>query len=193
MDKIINGWEIAGTTTFQSGAPGNVELGYDSNWDGISNDRPMMGDPLAPVDTWGIMQGGQLCDGPAWYYTNDPCHAVSPNQVHWIAPVYTSQYNASTNKPVGRNTFVSPGRKDWTFSITKSIKIGEKHKVEFRTEMFNPFNHSNTGVPDITLANIEKSPYYNGYSNPYQPNLFGYLPDTISGNRSIRMWLKYSF
>jgi outer membrane receptor protein involved in Fe transport len=190
IGKAVNGWQIAGTTVFQTGAPANVELGYDWNWDGISNDRPLMGNPSAPVTSWAVMDGGQLCDGPAWWNTNDPCHVVSADSVHWIAPPIFSQYNTTTNKPVGRNSYTTPGRQDWTFSITKTIKLGEKgQKLEWRTEMFNPFNHSNQGVPNVTLTSgAVSSQYYNGGTN-----LFGDLADTISGSRSIRMWLKLSF
>lgn len=176
--KVVNGWELAGTTVFQSGAPANVFLGYDWNWDGISNDRPELGNPNAPVDTWAVLDGGVLYEGNCWWYAagSDPCYNVHPtaDSVHWIAPeIYTQ-----TTKPVGRNSYLTPGRQDWTFSVTKTIKVSEKQKFEWRTEFFNPFNHANQGIPSLTLISGSK---------------FGDLSETISGNRSIRMWVKYSF
>ena len=34
-------------------------------------------------------------------------------------------------------------------SIAKKINAGEDHYVQFRTELFNAFNHANFGPPDI--------------------------------------------
>ena len=186
--KVINGWELAGTTAFQTGAPANVFIGSDWNWDGISNDRPELGNASAPVDTYGRMVGGQLCEGLAYRRTG-VCHVVAPDSVHWVLAPYLTQ----TTTPVGRNSYTTPGRQDWTFSLTKTIKLGENgQKLEWRTEMFNPFNHANTGVPNLTLyTGVTKSEYYNSSSTT--PNLFGDLSKTISGSRSIRMWLKLSF
>ncbi len=51
-------------------------------------------------------------------------------------------------------------------------------------EMFNPFNHANTGIPNLTLQ------------SGIQPGItttFGDYNYSLSGYRSIRMWLKYSF
>jgi hypothetical protein len=183
--NIYNGWQISGTSIFQSGAPGNVQIGTDWNWDGISNDRPMMGDPSAPITSWGVDNGsGQICDGPTWYYKSHACTVVAANTVHWVTnPYITQQANV-----IGRNAYVSPGSQTWTFALTKSIKLGEKQKLDFRTEMFNPFNHANTGVPNLTLIT--------GGPNPKSPSFIptlGNLALTSNGYRSIRMMLKYSF
>ena len=200
-DRIVNGWELAGTTAFQTGAPGNVEYGYDWNWDGISNDRPALSNPKAPIDTWAVLDSGVLYDGACWWYAagTDPCYNSHPaaSSVHWIAGQIFTPYNSTTNKPAARNSFTTPGRQDWTFSITKTVKITESHRIEFRTELFNPFNHANTGVPNVTLiGGVTKSQYYTPpapVGAPPPHNLFGDLSQTISGSRSIRMWLKYAF
>ncbi len=51
---IVNGWTFSGITTFQSGQPINVEIGYDWNGDGISNDRPILLNKNAPITNWAI-------------------------------------------------------------------------------------------------------------------------------------------
>jgi hypothetical protein len=62
-----------------------------------------------------------------------------------------------------------------------SFRIAEGHSLTFRMELFNAFNH-----PDL---------FTNGGVNSYvllNPN-FGDIDSTISGNRTIKFWLKYAF
>jgi hypothetical protein len=42
-----------------------------------------------------------------------------------------------------------PGFADFDFSIAKNVNVDESHYFQFRTEMFNAFNHPNFGPPDI--------------------------------------------
>ncbi len=179
-----------GTTQFQSGNPYNVEIGYDWNFDGISNDRPDLGNPSAPLQNWAVdgafwygEPAGTLCDGPTWWNTNNSCKVVSGNSVHWILPAWGSAGN------VGRNSLMTPGYEDWDFGIQRTIKIHESQQLDFRAEMFNVFNHGNTGTPDSTLVDTP-------YQVPGQPAVlnpvFNY-PYTVSGHRNVRFYIKYSF
>jgi hypothetical protein len=36
-----------------------------------------------------------------------------------------------------------------TFSVAKNFTVGENRSIQFRTELFNAFNHANFGPPDI--------------------------------------------
>jgi len=51
----LGGWQLAGTTTFQSGTPFSVGNGSDRNNDGILGDRPDIGNPNAPANTRAII------------------------------------------------------------------------------------------------------------------------------------------
>jgi hypothetical protein len=42
-----------------------------------------------------------------------------------------------------------PGFADFDYSIAKKIGIDEDRYFQFRTELFNAFNHPNFGPPDI--------------------------------------------
>jgi hypothetical protein len=42
-----------------------------------------------------------------------------------------------------------PGYSNFDFSIAKNIVVGENRSIQFRTELFNAFNHANFGPPDI--------------------------------------------
>lgn len=107
-----------------------------------------MGNAKAPLDTYGVMEGSNVCDGPS-YMNGAACSPVDPSSVHWITG---ELFVAGVPKGViGRNSFLTHGRQDWTFALAKTLKVGEKQSVQYRLELFNPFNHGNTGVPDLTL------------------------------------------
>src|SRR5439155_13939794 len=42
-----------------------------------------------------------------------------------------------------------PGLTNFDFSIAKKINVGEDRYLQFRTELFNAFNHPNFGPPDL--------------------------------------------
>jgi hypothetical protein len=43
---------------------------------------------------------------------------------------------------------VGPGFVNFNFSIFKNFSITERWKLQFRTEIFNIFNHTNLGLPN---------------------------------------------
>ncbi len=183
---VVNGWQISGSSSFQSGTPQNVFVGFDVNGDGIGNDRPQLSNPNAPLDSFafvsswapllglGSVPAGMACEGNAAWNTSDACHPVAPSSVHWLIPSYHTQ---GTNI-VGRNSIISPGTQDWDFSLQRTLKIGEKQNFDIRAEMFNVFNHGNTGSPNFTLLS---------------GGAFGDYAGTVAGHRNVRFLLKYSF
>jgi hypothetical protein len=48
---------------------------------------------------------------------------------------------------LGRDTITGPGFINTDFSVTKDTKITERLNLQFRTEMFDIFNHPNFGFP----------------------------------------------
>jgi len=53
---------------------------------------------------------------------------------------------------MGHNTLYMPGTQRIDFSIFKSFPITESVKLQFRTEIFNLFNHPAFGVPNTTIS-----------------------------------------
>ncbi len=179
---VVHDWSVSGTTAFQSGNPANVEVGYDVNGDGISNDRPNLGNPSAPMasygwdSSWEGLPAGQVCAGPQYWV--GPCVPVSASSVHWIVPAFGTVGN------VGRNSVIVPGTQTWNLSVARHFKVREGQQFEFRADMFNVFNHANTGTPNYTLTSGIPTSGVVKFAN---------LPLTVGGNRNIRFWLKYSF
>jgi outer membrane receptor protein involved in Fe transport len=195
LGYVVNGWQLAGTYAYQSGAPETVTDGFDANGDGQSNDRPLLGNPSASILTFGIdpnnvavggtgTPSGTLCDGAVFLNGSGACNVVSANSVHWIIP-------ASGVGNVGRNTQIAPGRQDTTLGIQRSFNLHtERQKLIFRTEMLNPFNHPNTDNTDYNLLGI--TPDANDVVQA-STQTFGNYAGTINGFRTIRFWLKYQF
>lgn len=196
LGVLVNGWQTSGSFAYQSGAPETVTDGFDANGDGQSNDRPLLANSAAPLNTFAIDDnnigvGGTgtpdvLCAGAAFLNTNLPCIPVTANDVHWIIPA-----NGVGN--VGRNTQIAPGTQTTTFAVQRSINLhSERHQLIFRTEMLNPFNHPNTGNADFNLLGIQADPTTGAILDQSQQTFNNY-PATISGSRTIRFWLKYEF
>jgi outer membrane receptor protein involved in Fe transport len=196
LGMIANHWVITGVSEFQSGSPQNVEDGYDTDGDGIGNDRPVLGNPKAPLatfafdDSWyyGASQG-TLCSGPSLWYTNLPCEVVTKNDVHWIIPAYGTH----PSNTVGRNTLYSLGYQQWDMNIARQFKLYKGSTMDLRGEFFNIFNHGEAGIENTTLTG-NSSPGINtdNWSNN-GTNTFADPDPTVSGHRHIRLMVKFSF
>jgi hypothetical protein len=53
---------------------------------------------------------------------------------------------------LGRDSITGPGFLNTDFSVTKNTKITEKLNLQFRSEMFDVFNHPNFGNPVLTTT-----------------------------------------
>jgi Carboxypeptidase regulatory-like domain/TonB dependent receptor len=192
VGNIVNHWALAGITQFQTGSPENVEVGTDVDGDGISNDRPIIGNAKAPVNTYafdnswfGIGDGG-LCSGPSGWNTNDDCHPVSASDVHWIVPYIGGNRPSAT---VSRNTFYSNGYQQWDMNIQRSFQLHEGWFLDFRGEMFNIFNHGLPGIENTTLTTAIVSDQFNDLGT----NTFGDTNYTTTGHRHSRIFVRIRF
>src|SRR5262249_18323866 len=48
----------------------------------------------------------------------------------------------------GRNIVVGPGHHNWNFGLFKNFQIKDEHRIQFRVEFFNLWNHTNFGTPN---------------------------------------------
>ncbi len=195
---VVNHWTIAGITSVYSGSPINVETGYDWNGDGISNDRPMLANRNAPFSTWAVqgtdfgLNPGTYCDGSFFYYTNDPCHPVTLDQVHWVTSALYTQGN-----DISRNARYAPSNQQWDMSVQRSFVIHELHTIDFRAESFNIFNHALTNQPATATQSshfVNASLVSGAFASPsLGTTTFLDYGLTNSGGRTLRFLLKYSF
>jgi hypothetical protein len=149
----LGGWQLAGITTFQSGAPFSVGNGSDRNNDGILGDRADIGNPNAPVNTRATI----FPKCPTGYQNPDTGSCVSPGDVHWVEGVGFP--NAAT---VGRNTLRAGGTNNFDLNLTKSIPFGEARRLELRWEALNAFNHPQfVNVPQMSVNGTSAGRFLN--------------------------------
>ncbi len=201
----VNGFQLNGILSFQTGSVWNILDGLDINGDGVNNDRPVLENAAAPLYTFAVRAadyytaaqnptGAAYCDGtyvanglsknPATSANDNVCHPTTLAQNHFYAG---NRYGQGVT--TRRNDGYTPGVLQNDISIQRNFPIRESHSLDFRAEMFNFLNHANTGIPNLTLSSSGNQPVAPGYTQ----NTFNYLPPTAVGNRSIRFFLKYSF
>ncbi len=198
---IVNNYTVSAIPSYQSGTVYNVQAGYDVNNDGITNDRPVLTNPNAPINTYSIPAStfyggpaGTFCDGS--YFQNastknsvtglndNYCHVVAYNQLH-----YSFGNTATQNNTIGRNAGITPGQWNMDAAAERSFKIRESQGISFRAEAFNVLNHANTGVPNFTLYGTSVLPIAPGYGR----GSFANYASTGAGLRSLRFFLRYAF
>lgn len=192
LSYITRGWQWAGTATFQSGAPETLQAGFDNNGDGHGgSDRPSVGNPAVPINysTTCLDPAGTCNTGVG--FSIDGTTFVDFNSSFGLDPA-TGNFTATKNDfryvvilgqngDIGRNTFYGPGQMFYNTSVQRTFKFLERQSITFRLELFNAFNHPNLftdgGLNSYSVANHN----------------FLNIANTISGNRQIKFWLKYSF
>ncbi|MHB8652722.1 MAG: carboxypeptidase-like regulatory domain-containing protein [Terriglobia bacterium] len=141
VSKVLGGWQANPDLSLQSGFPFTVGAHTDYNGDGIRSDRPN-----AP--SFGNSKPfthQQFEDNALAQYGNcGQCLHSFPKP----AP--------GTDGTLGRNTFRGPGISEVDFSLFKKIPINERFSMQFRTEVFNLFNHANLAPP---VANLSSSSF----------------------------------
>ena len=134
---LFSGWQISGTTIFQSGTAFHMHTGSDNpgigNVDGVSHDRPNIGNPA--------ILGRSLDD---------------PNTS--VAVLQSGRFD--TNLPpggrgnIGYNTFRKDGTNNWNFALGRTFRLpgGRERSLQFRTEFINLLNHAQFEKPQIQFA-----------------------------------------
>ena len=116
-NRFVQGWELAAIFQKQSGNPVNL-VTTNSTINGVVNTiRP---DVMGPITITGTVD--------EWFDTS----------------VFTAPAGFGN---LGRNVVIGPGFNNTDFSVIKTTKVGERERLQFRSEFFDVFNHPNFGQP----------------------------------------------
>jgi hypothetical protein len=125
LGRVLEGWQIAGITTFSSGIPfdifGDVDTGHTTLSSRVDY-HPTPNPENAVPD-----QDPRLQTGPRREFFD-------------IAP-----FGRGGN--LGKNRFRGPGVNNFDTAISKSTGISERFRLETRFEFFNIWNHPRFGQP----------------------------------------------
>jgi hypothetical protein len=128
LDLLLGNWQVSGIQVLQSGLPLTVTLGGPTVLN-LGSDRvgrpDLIGDPELP---------GSQRTVERWFNTDAFTIPGPPPQ-------------AFGNSGVG--VVRGPGLAKFDFSLAKKIALDESRYFQFRTELFNAFNHPAFGPPDI--------------------------------------------
>ncbi|MBI3652831.1 MAG: TonB-dependent receptor [Acidobacteria bacterium] len=187
LGRVVGGWQIAGITTFESGAPLTVSNGQDADSIGGNLDRP----DFNPNGRFGV-RAVPSASSPTGYVNPDNNNApINRSDAMFIGIAA----NSGRTGNLGRNTLRTPGINNTNLTLTKRVAITEGSRIEFRTEFFNVFNH-----PQFTNISASAFAPTSGASTTISASVFGspagrfLMPEFADGGgRVVRFQLKYLF
>ena len=153
LDAVVGNWSLGTITRLVSGTPFDAQAGSDVANVGGSNQRAQR-------------------SGASPYLKG----AFTPATRPWLNPAAFSLPAVYTWGNESRNDLVGPSFKEVDLSVYKDIPVKERLKVQFRSEFFNVFNHSNYSTPTNTATSSS----------------FG-LITSAAGGRDIQFALKVMF
>jgi outer membrane receptor protein involved in Fe transport len=125
---LTGGWQLSSIVALQSGRPFSPRIGRDVSNTGQLQDRPnLVGNP-------------KLDDPDPARWFNTSAFVIQPNNNFGTA---------------GRNILTGPGYANIDASLSKTFRFGEQRQLEFRTEVFNLFNHPNFDLPNATADSAQ--------------------------------------
>jgi hypothetical protein len=158
LNQIVGGWQFSTITSAQSGTSITTR-----SWDAA-------GQAIVP-------DGNRInCIAGAAQVASNP----TPDK--YFDPAAFTNATAGRFGTCGRNNLIAPSTWTVDLSVLKDFRINEKHRLQFRTEMFNAPNHPAWGRPSANW----------GSSNVTANTGFGRIRST-SQLRQIQFSLKYYF
>ncbi len=185
VNQLLGGWSINTIYTHMTGEPFAVRSGaFTSN--GSHEGRAGV---QAPVTAQLQELPGSPLAGPVLF---KPVNALTCG-VDLTQPFCIP---APGQNGAGRNIFVAPSYWNVDFGFVKIFQVNERVKIQFRTEMFNAFNHTNfdnprdasTGSPSIR-SSVFASSCCAGVAPPSTQTIV----QTGEAARVIQFALKFQF
>jgi hypothetical protein len=145
LGKVAGGWQLSGSTQFQTGAPCGI---------GTNNEYAGVGE----VGSFGCGSQGQF-----WVENGTPRilkqFAGYPGQSgKYFATTNPDGSSIFTPPPAGtfnlqrgvRDSIYQPGFQNWNLSLKKKFPIYEAIGAEFTADAYNFINHPNWAAPNLT-------------------------------------------
>ena len=161
---LVEGWQVNGILTAETGIPVSPIFTFDQDRDASTDNeqRPNLAPGVTSIPRVSRLQ------------------LFDPNL--FVLPAVGSRGT------LGRNTIGGPGL--WTFdpSVTKNFYLSADHtrSIQFRTEIFNAFNHANFAIPDVSNLTIFNS------ATARNPTA-GQITKTSTPSRQIQFALRLIF
>jgi hypothetical protein len=156
--KIFGGWTVSGIQTYGSGLPLSLS---------VVNTLPIFNGLLRPNVVAAVPQRGTIGSG-----------RFDPGRDRWINPgAFTAPAPFTFGNTSRYINLRAPATLSESFAILKNTSIRERMKIQFRTELSNPFNRTVFSAPVTNL------------SDP----AFGQIQSQANNPRNIQFGLKIMF
>jgi len=151
--RVLDGWELAGATTFLSGSPLGIGVGY-----------------LQSVDITGASGAGidsrvDLTGNPN--LAKNQRTELRHFRTEVVRPPNPSNFGIGA---AAKDPLRGPGINNWDLSLLKNFRLGssEARRLQFRWETYNTFNHPQfTGVDTGTRFDVNTGANTNGRLGQY--------------------------
>ena len=169
---LFGGWSFQGLYYWRTGVVGNVRAAQDF----VGNGKPegTRPDLIGPIYDKREATAADRAINPDVIYV-----WLNQNSFDFRSPITQKRFGTS-----GFNVFYGPNFWNFDASLIKSFKLSEGHRIDFRAEFFNAFNHPNWNAPVITGYPLPATGIVN--------QSFGFITGK-GGNRNIQFGLKYVF
>ncbi len=145
FQHIFKGWQIAGFSEWQSGQPFTVTTGVDSGGAGIST-------PFRPNYNPGGVFAADPVDGTLRTFKT-PINGTGI----FVTPLTPAGAPLANSMPgggsLGRNSLRGPAFANWNVSLSKTVTLAERWKLQLRGDWMDMWNHRNFGNPVATMNN----------------------------------------
>jgi hypothetical protein len=191
VGEAINGWQLSGVTTVQSGQTLTILATNTSNAYGITADRAQLATPgLGYQSTTGCGNGRLFVNSGGVKsklnnYFNKNCFAyTSAAQTTAAFPTIANLTPGKTGTDFGNSGVgiaTGPGQFNFDSALMKTFPIphwGDQTNVIFRAEAFNLFNHAQFGNPGNSITTN---------------STFGVISTTVVNPRVMQLALKINF
>ena len=183
LERVLEGWNLSGVTVLQGGTPmtiadpnaGTIYGTAGSGFAGFGRAQMCPGMSYKDIATAGGIEQrlGGASGGPGYF-----------NKAAFCAPPAIGNGTDYGNSGIG--VIPGPGQFNWDLAVLKRISIKENHSIQFRSEFFNAFNHTQFNNPNYGTGATYALPNV-------RSGAFGQITSTSVNPRVIQFALKYSF
>jgi hypothetical protein len=192
---LLSGWKAAGIIVAMSGLPIDiVDTGAGSLYGLAGGGNPLARPNWAPGANHSVATGNV----PEGYFFNPFAFARSIVLAGQVIPSSGGAAIAGAQGTdignVGRNVLRGPSQ-HVDFSVIKRFPFSELRSLEFRTEIFNLFNHVNLANPisDFNAILSSGGSIDPGTGQIINPGAFGRIISTSNNPRLIQFALKFNY
>jgi len=205
LKKALGGWSISTITSFQSGNPFVLYSGTGNSFSNEGLDRPDVVGPIQrfsnprQVETFSPaadgLHGSCLTGTTTGHFLINPMNLICAPGPPAGFPVPQNSSLVAGGVPmftygdIGRNVLRGPGINNWDISIMKNFQFTESKYLQFQSNFFNAFNHTQFFGPTSTGGSVGGSGIFGQVTTDSTPSNSPYY----RGPRIIQFALKMYF